>query len=245
MDEQLRLDNIREVLIRQEETIIFSLIERALYHQNLKVYQPGALDLNGFDGSYCDYFLYETEAHHARFRRYTTPEEHPFFENLPQPVIQGAPANAPIMANAININDQIKSVYIEQIIPLACPEGDDGQYGSSVVCDCQVLQALSKRIHYGKFVAESKYLSNPAVYRELAAQNDREGIWRELTNQAVEDRLLQRVARKAETYGRDPMDTEAKPKISGHLVADIYRDWIIPLTKEVEVDYLILRGLAD
>lgn len=27
------------------------------------------------------------------------------------------------------------------------------------------LQALSKRIHYGKFVAEAKYLASPDVYR--------------------------------------------------------------------------------
>jgi hypothetical protein len=32
--------------------------------------------------------------------------------------------------------------------------GDDGNYGSSAVCDTECLQALSKRIHFGKFIAE-------------------------------------------------------------------------------------------
>ena len=37
--------------------------------------------------------------------------------------------------------------------------GDDGNYGSAAVCDIAVLQALSKRIHFGKFIAEAKFQS--------------------------------------------------------------------------------------
>lgn len=35
--------------------------------------------------------------------------------------------------------------------------GDDSNYGSAGVLDVLCLQALSKRIHYGKFVAEAKF----------------------------------------------------------------------------------------
>lgn len=35
--------------------------------------------------------------------------------------------------------------------------GDDGNYGSAATLDVLCLQALSKRIHYGKFVAEAKF----------------------------------------------------------------------------------------
>lgn len=40
---------------------------------------------------------------------------------------------------------------------MICEPGDDEQHGSSVVCDVSVLQALSRRVHLGKFVAESKF----------------------------------------------------------------------------------------
>lgn len=40
----LSLDSIRSSLIRQEETIIFALIERAQFHENGIVYERGALD---------------------------------------------------------------------------------------------------------------------------------------------------------------------------------------------------------
>ena len=43
----LSLDNIRQSLIRQEDTIIFSLIERAQFAANEPVYQSGAIAVPG------------------------------------------------------------------------------------------------------------------------------------------------------------------------------------------------------
>jgi chorismate mutase len=47
--------------------------------------------------------------------------------------------------------------YINEIIPAVCKPGDDEQHGSSTLCDITALQAISKRIHLGKFVAETKF----------------------------------------------------------------------------------------
>ena len=52
------------------------------------------------------------------------------------------------------------------IIDRFCKAGDDEQQGSSVLCDMASMQALSTRIHYGKFVAESKFLEDPHTYTE-------------------------------------------------------------------------------
>jgi hypothetical protein len=43
----LSLDNIRQSLIRQEDTIIFSLIERAQFAANSPVYMSGAMPVPG------------------------------------------------------------------------------------------------------------------------------------------------------------------------------------------------------
>jgi chorismate mutase len=48
------------------------------------------------------------------------------------------------------------------------------------------MQALSKRIHYGKFVAEAKFQSQTAKYTELIQRGDVEGIMDALTDRAVE-----------------------------------------------------------
>jgi len=47
-------------------------------------------------------------------------------------------------------------------------------------------QALSKRIHYGKFVAEAKFLARPGEYAPLIRRGDHEGLMALLTDQRVE-----------------------------------------------------------
>lgn len=43
----LSLDNVRQSLIRQEDTIIFSLIERAQFSRDEPVYKPDAIPVPG------------------------------------------------------------------------------------------------------------------------------------------------------------------------------------------------------
>ena len=62
----LSLANIRQTLIRLEDTIIFGLIERAQFARNDAVYEPEAVPVPGFrsDGrrySLLEYLLRETE----------------------------------------------------------------------------------------------------------------------------------------------------------------------------------------
>jgi len=66
----LSLDRIRSVLTRLEDTIIFSLIERAQFAHNPRIYQRGAfkeLKELGFSGSWLDWFLKETEIFHGMY----------------------------------------------------------------------------------------------------------------------------------------------------------------------------------
>jgi len=70
-EDPLSLERIRSVLTRLEDTIIFSLIERAQFPHNPLIYQRAAFkeltDL-GFQGSWLDWFLKETESFHGAFR---------------------------------------------------------------------------------------------------------------------------------------------------------------------------------
>ena len=58
----LSLDYIRSTLIRQEETIIFALIERAQFRQNRKVYEKGGVPGLG-DTSFLEFMLSGTVSH--------------------------------------------------------------------------------------------------------------------------------------------------------------------------------------
>jgi chorismate mutase len=78
----LSLDSIRSTLIRQEETVIFALIERAQYRQNRIVYEregygsslgkPPGYQSDGKDDeelSFLDFMLIGTEILHCGARR--------------------------------------------------------------------------------------------------------------------------------------------------------------------------------
>eukprot|EP00887_Chlorella_sp_A99_P000296 scaffold13.g296.t1 len=315
----LSLSNIRQTLIRLEDTIIFALIERAQFALNPAIYRTDAIPVHGshkaragwgeaqrtpWDGTHyslLEYFLRTIEQVHGRIRRYTSPDEHAYFPDdvpdLALPPItypqasgpaagargprrgggagcRGAPARRRRSAlpgrgvlapgsEAININDRIMVMYLDHLLPQITQPGDDGNYGSSVMDDTAVLQALSKRIHYGKF-----------EYTELIRAGDAEGIMVLLTDRAVEVKVLERVKLKAATFGQDLSnpaavaataaalggyaatggggaagaslssaggDGAAASKVPPEVVGQAYEEFIMPLTKEVEVQYLLRR----
>ncbi|KAH9179107.1 chorismate mutase [Lactarius sanguifluus] len=272
----LSLDGIRSILTRLEDTIIFSLIERAQFAHNPRIYDRGVFkeleDLK-FKGSWLEWFLKETEAFHAKARRYTSPDEYPFTTGLPAPILP-PPEYPPILyPNKVNVNASILSFYVRSIVPritvqatltLACLKRsrgitgddeleDDGNYGSAATVDVEVLQAISKRVHYGKFVSESKFRQNPAAFIPHIQQGNTESLTTLITNPEVERRLLIRLRKKAMLYAQDfandgePLNSTNKGKIDVDCVVDLYESYIIPLTKEVEVDYLLQRldGLSQ
>jgi chorismate mutase len=246
IDEQLLLENIRCVLIRQEESIIFSLIERAQYRVNAPAHVVKEFPTHEFTGSLCEFYIHQSEQVDALIGRFTSPDEHPFSSNLPQPLEDNGKVESPIKDFGINMNDKLKSLYINKIIPLVCKPGDDHNYGSSTVADYACLKVLSRRIHYGMFVAESKFLSHPEEYRALVKAGDDRGIMELLTNEKVEKKLLLRVALKASTYGQEPGECNPEEcKITANQIVKIYEEWLMPLTKEIELQYLKLRGQQD
>jgi len=153
----------------------------------------------------------------------------------------------------VNVNEKIKQSYIEEFLPVVCSDfgrQDRGEteenYGSAATCDINCLQALSRRIHFGKFVAESKFQTEREKYTKLIKAEDRAGIGAAITNEAVEKTVLQRLGLKARTYGTDPsIGAEAPSKINVDAVVKMYKDFVIPLTKEVEVEYLMQRLEQD
>ena len=62
----MTLDSIRQSLIRQEDDIIFSLLERAQYSFNDNTYDSDAFSMEGFNGSLVEFMLRETEKLHAQ-----------------------------------------------------------------------------------------------------------------------------------------------------------------------------------
>ncbi|KZT09109.1 chorismate mutase [Laetiporus sulphureus 93-53] len=271
-DDPLSLDRIRSILTRLEDTIIFGLIERAQFAHNPRMYRRGEfqelLDV-GFKGSWLEWFLMEIESFHAKARRYTSPDEYPFTDpaELPAPILKPLDIPQILYPNKVNANASILSFYTRHIVPRITRQAtlilaaakraqgiigddeyeDDGNYGSAAVIDVEVLQAISKRVHYGKFVSESKFRDDPAAFIPHILNPNRAALDALITKPEVERKLLQRLRKKAELYALNfapdgqPIDDATTRKIDVDGVVELYEHYIIPLTKEVEVDYLLVR----
>ncbi|CAJ2648065.1 unnamed protein product [Trifolium pratense] len=246
----LTLDSIRHSLIRQEDIIIYSLLERAQYAYNAATYDNDAFCSDGFHGSLVEYMVCQTEKLHSQVGRYKSPDEHAFFPTyLPEPSLP--PLKYPQVlhhcAHSININPMIWNMYFKDLLPRLVKPGDDGNYGSAAVCDTLCLQALSKRIHYGKFVAEAKFQESPSVYEAAIKLKDKKRLMELLTYETVETSVQKRVEMKSRTYSQvvklDETGDVADPvyKIKSGLIGNLYGDWIMPLTKQVQVEYLLRR----
>eukprot|EP00892_Ulva_mutabilis_P001269 jgi/Ulvmu1/11142/UM071_0026.1 len=247
------LDFVRTQLIRQEDSIIFSLIERAQFLRNDNVYSPNGVPVPAYkaDGqcfTFLEYLLMDTEAVHGRIRRYTSPDEHAFFPDaLPAMVLPPTTGPSVLAAGAdrINLNAKIMPLYLNTILPGITQPGDDANYGSAATQDVLALQALSKRIHFGKFIAEAKFCADPDTYTALVRGQDAAGLMALLTFPEQEARVVARVAAKAALFGQDiGADGRAQNtsyKVQPELVASLYQDWVMSLTKEVQVQYLLRR----
>lgn len=247
----LDLAHIRFQLIRLEDTVLFHIIERVQFPYNITIYKPGAVPIPGSDLSFSDWVLREQEALQSKIRRYQSPDQYPFFPDAMQPLLLKELFYPKILwDNDVNVNAELKQRYVDKILPAACakfdreerPEAQEN-YGSAATADVATLQALSQRIHFGKFVAESKFQKDPETFVKLIKAGDTKGIDDAITNSKVEQQVLQRLRSKAEMYGRDPSWAEdgGVAKINVDAVVAMYRDHVIPLTKVVEVDYLMQR----
>ncbi|CAH7687907.1 chorismate mutase [Phakopsora pachyrhizi] len=251
------LGTIRRILMRLEDTVIFLMIERAQFSHNPVIYES----TNTFaelekdrESSFMGWMLRQTEITHAKVRRYESPDEYPFTPRSDLPAAILPPLDYPkfLHPNKININDELKEIYIKNIVPVLTKRDgrplDDSNYGSSATRDVEILQAVSRRIHYGKFVAELKFRDHPSDFITHIRDKNSEELAKLITIAKVEEALLQRLEKKALAYGQDVDESsqlndlqKGKCKLDAAFVVSMYRDYVIPLTRKVEVEYLLNR----
>jgi len=131
--------------------------------------------------------LYEVDKFISRLCRdcltlISSPDEYPFTTGLPAPVIPPLTFPAILYPNNVNANASIQSFYTRSIVPRICRQAtlalaakkrasgiigddeyeDDGNYGSAATVDVEILQAISKRVHYGMYPAS--FILEPNAY---------------------------------------------------------------------------------
>ncbi|KAF0906068.1 hypothetical protein E2562_009075 [Oryza meyeriana var. granulata] len=250
MGEELSLAAVRDALIREEDSIVFALIERARRPRNALAYSGGGAR------SLAEFFVREAEVLHAKAGHYQKPEDVPFFpQDLPPPLFptKDFPKVLHSFASAVSVNDAIWKMYFSELLPLFTLDGDDGNYAETAALDFACLKALSRRIHIGKYVAEVKFKYSPQEYSLLIRTKDTNALMNLLTFKAVEEKVKKRVEKKARIFGQNVTleeDSAGKQegntggseyKVNPEMLSNLYDQWVMPLTKDVEVEYLLRR----
>lgn len=246
ISDRLDLSFIAARLESLEETIISKLIDRAQFCYNELIYKPG---LSGFTGepsrSLFELRMFHQEQMDALFGRFCAPEERPFNDNLPSPQRKVSIPDTGLRIadyNRISQADQVLKSYLG-LIPGICPKGDDGQYGSSVEHDIYAIQAIARRIHYGAlYVAECKFSDDSYTYKRLIEAHDENALNEKLTRKEVEEKIIERIREKTVST-QSLVNKSIRNVIDPDIVAEYYRNVIIPLTKKGEVAYLLNRQI--
>jgi chorismate mutase len=241
---KLHLEYIAACLENYEDTIIYKLLDRAQFKQNISAYSAMANDFKESKTvSLFDNRLRLQEEIDSKFGRFLDPAEKPFTKNLPPSQRQASHPSAysfPKIDCRINFTYKIKHRYLKSIKILSKP-GDDWHYGSSVELDVYALQAISRRVHFGAiYIAESKYQKKPDYYRNLILANDSDLIMSSLTRKDKEDEIITRVCKKLSTV-QSLINTRVRNLISTDIIVHFYENIIIPITKEGEVSYLLKK----
>lgn len=240
----MHLEEIRLELEACENSILFALYERNRWARNPQAYHVTSQDaltnkeaLTSIPkraelGSLFDTLLRGTEVLHASVGRYRCPEEHPFYFDEVSDTSKEHRLNRFLdpTHRHINHNARLLGLYFEQILPQITREGQCENPGSSVTADIQLLQALSRRIHLGKVVAESKQRNDPSL--GMNPETTDETLLAAITYPQVELAILDRIRTKAQR-----LEGQSPSAWSERVVA-VFRDIIIPETKAVQIEYM-------
>mmetsp|Transcript_37530 Transcript_37530/g.86639 ORF Transcript_37530/g.86639 Transcript_37530/m.86639 type:complete len:295 (-) Transcript_37530:98-982(-) len=225
----------------------------------------------GSNGCLGDWVIFQMECVNAALGRYEHPTEYSFFTPLPERTLGSMhEPKEDILASvpqACMVNRQLLGIYRSKMLPKLCQEGDCGNHGSTALQDMHCVQLMATRIYYGLFVAESKYQTNRELVTEMIKARDRQGLMDFITNAEVEAKNIERVVLKARIFAQNitldqpafgEPETKAGEergaialakssgrgptyKIDPNYMGEVFRDYLMPLTKEVEVEYLLTR----
>ncbi len=221
-----------------EDSIIVRFFERSQHPINELIYLPRGYRTPqmpaDFDGSFLEYRLRKREREDREDGRFADVREHPFYPAPEDLILSFRHGDQQDVARVVlNRNEEIMKMWLDAVKVL-CRPGDDREYGTSVSTDVEILQHVSSRVHFGEFVAESKFRSSRGLIRSLIASGEIDALTEALRDREVERKVAERVGEKGARYDIDPQ-----------VISDFYVNSIIPLTISVEVEYLLKRSEMD
>ncbi len=151
---------------------------------------------------------------------YAIPDEPP----LPLPVLAARFARSPTLAGRAHL---LRPAYLRILLPSLCEPGSDTGQPACLSADGACLDALVRRLALSVHVATRKRESLPAALQEAIRSGDPDAVERAITHPAVEAEVVERVRQQARR--RSP------PSDLPERMARLYAEWIIPLSRKIQV----------
>ncbi|KAI9116160.1 hypothetical protein K1719_013090 [Acacia pycnantha] len=180
------LSDFTQTATRLEDAVVFSLWERSLYSPHKHAYGATSRSpsFGSAPGSILDSLLVRIEHLRALSGFYCLHDDMPFNPHaLPKstdalipPPVRPVPIPLDPRGAKINMTGSIWWRYLNIITQLVSPQGgddDDGLLAHCLFCDIKCLQAISRRVHFFKFIAEGKFLESSPTFVEAWSIEDK------------------------------------------------------------------------
>jgi chorismate mutase len=153
---------------------------------------------------------------------------------LPTATVPGLDALAAQFAATATLAGRVQALrpaYIQLLLPALCAVGSDEGQPSCLAADAACLDALARRLALSVHVATRKREAIPEALKAAILAGNPARVENAITNPAVEAEVLSRVRMRA----RDCAPRVETPE----QVAALYADWIIPLSRKIQVHGLL------
>lgn len=137
-------------------------------------------------------------------------------------------ADTPTLAGRVQA---LRPAYVQTLLPALCEAGSDEGQPSCLAADAACLDALARRLALSVHVATRKREAIPDALRIALLTGDSVRVEEAITNPAVEAEVLARVRMRARN-GAPRIETPEQ-------VAALYAEWIIPLSRKIQVHGLL------
>ena len=128
----------------------------------------------------------------------------------------------------------LRPAYILLLIPNLCAAGSDDGQPSCLAADAACLDALARRLALSVHVATRKREALPESLQSALHTGDPVRVEDAITHPAVEAEVLERVRIRARAHA---------PRVeTPDQIAALYAEWIIPLSRKIQVHGLLAHG---
>lgn len=245
MNGNFDLNAVRKILSQLDVVILLLLLEKSNYGLLSEDKEDNIVYLDNFDGCFLIRYLNEIEKLYFKKKNLRSKIESNFLSKI---------INHPFFSsieishdNYVDLNHEIIKLYITKVLPLISSNNivDPETVIKSCFCDIKCLQAILKRVNYGKLVAELKFQQNTKLFNTAVKNKEIDKILDFITDEEVQEKVIKNLRSNFDFFLNDTNNrhfVNIDEKISFDVIESIFKNTIIPLTKKSQFFYLINRS---